>query len=212
MTTITDNFNRSNNLLIDSPPPQGWNWESPLTPTAGLQIVSNVCQGTGNGHNTDYSDADIGSADYYVQAIFNGGTQTYCGVHARENSSGNTFYEFRRDPDGSINLYRSVGGSETLLRTGSASAPSNSLYRIEVSGTGATVHIVCKINGTEVLTAYDDTDGSRITAQGFAALRMYETNYPSSFSTAEDFEAGPLGGGGGGKPTIYYNQLRQQAA
>ena len=46
-----------------------------------------------------------------------------------------------------------------------AGAAVNDVIRLEVSGTGATVTIVVKKNGTSVITA-TDTDASRLTATG----------------------------------------------
>lgn len=172
---VSDNFNRSDGSL-------GANWTDSFS---GWQINSNAIAPTSGTENISVYTAFTPANDQYTEirlnAFGNGGPAV------RVSSSALTGY-FALFNSATVDLYKAVAGSYTLLSTVSSGPVSTAglglIARIQVVGTSIDV----LYDGTSLTTATDAT-----LASGFGAAYNYGTG-----GGYDDVTIGSIGGGGGG--------------
>lgn len=193
----SDGFNRADGGL-------GANWTATkdfFGTTAVLQIVSNQAAGDAGGNwPLSIWTADSFPDDQYCQATYAGGT-TFVTVFVRAAANGSnhlTGYGFYfRLSDHAWGLDRFNGDSTaTHLQSGIGSFSAGDVLRIEAVGT----EISAFINGAPFASGTDSTYTS-----GSAGLGI-----TGSDAQADDWSAGSMAAGGGGKPWYaQYGMTRQ---
>ncbi len=118
------------------------------------------------------------------------------GVAVRTNGA-NTMYYLNAYGSNNIDVYRRVGGADTLVGSRNQTHAANDIFALEVSGTGATVTLKVYRNGTQVSTNLSDSSGSRITASGQTGVIAWTE--PLDY---DDFLVEDLAGGATGHPAI----------
>lgn len=196
-TTLTDDFNRSDNTNVSSGAPFGW------TEIAGAwEILSNQLKGNDSGfaRGVIRADSDLSSADHYAQCDWisdDGGTSRRRGPIARKDSAATkTFYCTCKDggTSGSLILSKSIAGTLTDLDTDSISFTTPDTFRVTCNGSS----IEHFLNGVS-RGSVTDTDIS-------GNLRTGITGQFESSHIFDNFEAADLGGGSSGNPWYYYQQ------
>lgn len=133
-----------------------------------------------------YNDAPAG-ADYDVSALgrFTSTSNNQGGVTGRMASGANTFYH-ARIAGSSVELYKFVAGSATLLGSVSHGITTGVDFTITLSMAGTTIRAL--IDGVQKVSVTD----SSITAAGFAGLRILAN---ASNIELDDFDIVVAGGG-----------------
>lgn len=188
-----DNFNRSNSSTLTG------SW---ITLTGAIQITSNEVTGNSADSSTvpvAYWNADTFPTDQYAEVTYTAvsGDGSGAGVSLRIHSGTTGPYHYLcAASNTAVNIGRIINGaSYSSLNTTAVAFTIGDVLRCEVSGTGATVTITAKKNGSLVLTA-TDTNSDRI-LYGQAGVFTYlatGTNRIDGFSAgALDASSGPAG-------------------
>ena len=139
------------------------------------------------------------SADYYVDMTVNladSATSNRVGPLLRQETTGNTGYQYRLYGSGLWRLYRIDGGTNPTLSTdtiGSFNAGIDHDIYFSVSGTGATVTLNVTVDAGAIVTDYEDTSGDRITSTNDPGFYLeggneYITYYESGYLSAATFD------------------------
>lgn len=186
----------------------GW-----VVDTGGFSVVDatdDVVASTGGTENVAYWNTDVPNADQAVSFVISAvSTGIYPGVVARRVSAGN-YYTLYVD-NGNYYVSRYDSSSEVVLRAGTATTTAaGDVFKMEISGTGATVTIkvyraAAASPTTFVQLGADITDstGNRKTAAGFGGIISYSANAASRLTA---FTLENLGGAG---PTINTHPTNQ---
>jgi hypothetical protein len=161
----------------------GW-----LVDTGGFSVAdaTDDVAATGSTENVAYWNTDAPDADQAVSFIISGvSTGIYPGVVGRRASSGN-YYVMYVD-NGNYYVSRYDAGSEVVLRAATATTTAaGDVFKMEISGTGATVTIrvyraAAASPSTFVQLGGDITDstGNRKTSAGFGGIYSYSNNSSS---------------------------------
>jgi hypothetical protein len=144
------------------------------------QIVLNGSNGiTAGGNSANYIDINSGSppsADYTVQCDTVGtGSTAQAGPMARCSSAngGNGYVALIGDATTSINLYKLVSGSFSLLANADLESSTQTAVQIQVTGQ----NIKANINGTNYLSVTD----SSISAAGNAGVQCFNNTILKNF-------------------------------
>ncbi len=196
-TTITDDFNRSNNTNIST--------GGPLTyteVTGDFQISSNGIIGANGSaiENRARAETDLSSADHYSQINITATptvTSRYLSPCTRFNSGADTCYsgnQFAGTTTGSYRLNKVVTGTLTALGTGT----TQTIIAVKKLSSNGTSHQLYTA-GSSVETITDSAISSNLRC-GFGGNLSSATVF-----TLDDFEAGDLSVGGGLRvdPTQY---------
>lgn len=162
-TFFSDNFDRTDSTNLGS------SWTEQAN---DWSIASNRLSGTSGGSEAlCYYNGDIGTADYSAQADFISNVNLYQSIIVRRTAAttGYFLYEY----NGDMALDREVSGSWSTLATYSGQYTAGATYKLDVSGTGATVTLKAYKNGVQMGTDYSDTNASRITGQGYAGFNFW---------------------------------------
>lgn len=193
MTTVSDDFNRAEASSL------GANWTNTGSTTIGVR--SNQCYfgdswGAGEQHRMRYTATALSGVDQYVEFDITTLPSTGYGdarIMARF-SSATSAYEFRRDNAGSWYVNRITSGGETDIVSGSAGTFSaTETWRMEVSGSGATVSIAVYKDGVQQGSTYSDTDASRITTGTTVGIGGYTASGSPSDVFMDNWAGGDLG-------------------
>mgnify|MGYP001591711135 CR=1 FL=1 len=146
-------------------------------------------------HCMAYWNVDVPDANQYSQAKIypEENNSVHSGVAVRCSTTEHTTYDLRihsyvpASHTATYELYRFNAGTPSLLATSTTTFDDDDTLRLEVSGTGATVTLVCKRNGTQ-FASFNDTDASRITAAG----RLGQSGYSITGGGLRDWEGGNL--------------------
>lgn len=162
MTTIfSDDFNRGNG----SP---GSNWTS----EGGTWYIDTNAVGTADsGGVMLYYNSAPGTTDYGVEAKFST-VGAFCGVVVRRTGA-STYYQLLWNGSNGFYFQRLLSGSWVQIGSTRTTTCSNGdIIRLEVSGTGS---VTLKAFKNDVQLGADevDSDGSQITAAGYAGLWNY---------------------------------------
>lgn len=193
MVTVSDDFNRADTATL------GANWTNTGGTTIGVK--SNRCYfgdsyGAGEQHRVRYTGTALAGVDHFVQ--FDIVTLPASGygdarIMARF-SSATSAYELRRDNGGSWYVNRITSGGETDIMSGSAGAFSAAeTWRMEVTGSGATVSIAVYKNGVQQGSTYNDTAASRITTGTTCGIGGYTAGGSPSDVNSDNWSAGDSG-------------------
>lgn len=162
----------------------GW-----LVDTGGFSVVDatdDVVASTGGTENVAYWNTDVPNADQAVSFVISAvSTGIYPGVVARRVSAGN-YYTLYVD-SGNYYVSRYDSSSEVVLRAGTATTTAaGDVFKIEVSGTGATVTIKVYRAAAASPTTFvqlgadiSDTAANRKTSAGFGGIISYSANSSS---------------------------------
>lgn len=198
-TLFSDNFNRANAEVVDAT-----NWVE--NPANDWDIVSNEVQcGTASppAFMLTTTSAHAAVADVAVSVTRRTGAGFDGGVVAREqNGTGATCYYLDCYGTNNVEIYRRVGGSDTLVDSRNTTHADNDVYRMEVTGTGATVTIKVFKNGVQMGADIADTNGSRIVAAGQTGILSWG-GAPMQYDDflVEDFAGSPASITGTGAAT-----------
>lgn len=170
MTTHSDDFNRADSGSL------GANWA--VLSSTSIGIKSNACYfgddfGAGESHVARYI-GDTSTSDVFTEGTITTLSGGYADsrLAARFQSGADTCYWFRRANDGTWALARRVAGVDTDIGSGSLALSLPETWRIEASGTGATVTITVKRGGVTIDTI-SDTNAARITSGTRGGLGGY---------------------------------------
>lgn len=171
---ITDDFNRSDEPLNDSP-----NWDIVGDGSVNFAVLTNRLDLTGVfvKIGLGWWSADSFGPNSYVQAEFIADFFDVSGLTIRYADSDN--YYSGRDHYGVHRIYKTVGGTSTQLATGGT--PFFGLWYFEADGSTLTL----KVDDVQKLQV-TDTD---LTDAGFCGFIGFDTN---TGVTWDDFEAGDL--------------------
>jgi hypothetical protein len=201
---VLDNFARiaaAEDLASDATPAPtntpGNNW----TTNSANQVVG----ATGGGFvnitgSTDWALLDVETAEQEVSAVITGTGTAEGAIAARATDASNTYLAAVRFDVGRVRLYRRVSGANTQLLSVNSAMSSGDTLSIKVTGSGATVTIEVKVNGSHIAgSPFSDTDGARLTSGNLAGLFALFSNTSTALFNADDFTVDDtLGGGGGG--------------
>jgi hypothetical protein len=197
-TLFSDNFNRANSSSLGS------NWTE-NEPGGSWAITSNQLVRSGGGFTsaitTTGAHAAVADCKASITRVSSGWDGGPC---VRATSTGATMYYLDVYSTNTLELYRRVSSSDTLVASRTQTHASGDTYRLEVSGTGATVTLKIFRNGVQVGADISDANAARITAAGQTGLICWDVG------TADDFLAEDLGGGG--TQTITPNGIASEEA
>jgi len=188
----------------------GW-----VVDTGGFSVVDatdDVVASTGGTENVAYWSTDTPNADQAVSFVISAvSTGIYPGVVGRRVSAGN-YYTLYVD-NGNYYVSRYDSSSEVVLRAGTATTTAaGDVFKMEISGTGATVTIKALRAAAASPTTFvqlgadiSDTSGNRKTSAGFGGIISYSANSASRITafTLENL-------GGGGAPAVPDNLVTMQ--
>lgn len=175
----------------------GW-----VVDTGGFSVVDatdDVVASTGGTENVAYWSTDTPNADQAVSFVISAvSTGIYPGVVGRRVSAGN-YYTLYVD-NGNYYVSRYDSSSEVVLRAGTATTTAaGDVFKMEISGTGATVTIKVYRAAAASPTTFvqlgadiSDSDANRKTAAGFGGIISYSANAASRLTA---FTLENLGGG-----------------
>ncbi len=161
LLTVSDTFNYSNPSCALST-----SWTVNIgtiatVPCAGGPAVIGYA-GNAAGQSLAFWNADTFTADQYSQITFTaigaaGGRQM--GAAVRVQGSGSNAYVCGEDGGGTVTFLGSYAGGtfSPLAAFGSSTINPGDVLRLEVTGTGASTALVCKLNGSTILSATDAT-------------------------------------------------------
>jgi hypothetical protein len=187
-TLFSDNFNRANSATVDAT-----NWTENESGSNLWSISSNELVRVDSGPSVTVittTSAHAAVADCKASHKRTNGSGFDGGPCVRATSNGQNFYYLDFYLTDTIEIYRRVSNSDTLLATRTQTHGVNDIYKLEVSGTGATVTLKAYRNGVQLGADISDSDASRITSAGQTGLISWT---PSNF---DDFLAEDLAGGG----------------
>ena len=184
MTIVTDDFNRTDENLESSA-----DWTKEGGGVGAWAVVSNEIKSTKTASYYVHETA-TGDEDMYAQLVITGhsGTNNQAGPQCRMDpgsGDGDGYLMMVDWGDSKARLRRTDGTSRTTLAATTATVPSEpfTLY-VEASGSDIEGQIV----GTETITATDSTYSGASADHG----GVYGHSN-SAWTTADSFEAGPLG-------------------
>lgn len=137
-------------------------------------------------------NVDTFNADQFSQVILSSLTAGVALGPCVRAATGGTYYGVYMEGS-TYYLFRMNSGTWTQLATGTESWTDGDPLRLDVSGTGATVSLVMKHNGTQFGSTYNDNSGSRLLS-GSAGICGYGD---SSTPRLDNWQGGNLSGGGG---------------
>lgn len=182
VTVFHDTFTDTAGTSQDSHTPEiGGPWVmfgGGLNGTAAPQIFSdgscgNSSSSTVFSYRMTTAPATADGETITVQSVYSTASGKI-GIGLRGDPAAGSGYVALFDAGGSHVLYRIVSGALTSLGSFSGSMAAAPLLSMEVSGTGATVTIAVKMNGTHVTgSPFSDTSGSRLTSPGRGCLATY---------------------------------------
>lgn len=212
----SDTFTGTSGTLLDT---YSANWVKHGSSGTGTVVISNANRARpgASGAGLYYHTGAPSGADYSVSADIWTGTNPVTaisnqGICARLSTSANSMYLFRYSPS-TYDLYRIIAGAATQLQTVAESAPapgSTTPFYLSAEGTGATVTVTCKRNGTNPFgSAYSDTHADRIVSANKAGIR---TNSGSSGTDIDlghwdNFSADDIGAVSSAGPIIKHFRL-----
>ena len=169
-TTILDNFNRADNVVLGTSS-EGWSWTEV---TGNIDIVTNqASQLTVSAIVNARAESDLSSANHYSQAVAISNTvaTNQVGIAARFAAAATTYYTFRiRLTAGRPNhrLAKMVAGALTALLDDDVidGLTSGDTIRVDIDGST----LIGKKNGTQILQVTDTaiTGNLRTGLDGFA--------------------------------------------
>jgi len=185
---FSDNFNRADSATVDAT-----NWTENESGGDLWSIVSNQLSRSVGGPflrliAKTAAHATIANCKSSVKRIT--GTGFDGGPCVRSDASGANMYYLDIYQDDLCEIYRVNSGSHTLVGAATVAHAANDVYRLEVSGTGATVTLKMFKNGVQLGTDASDSDVNRITAAGQMGVVSWTA------SVFDDFLAEDLAGGG----------------
>jgi List-Bact-rpt repeat protein/glycosyl hydrolase family 123/3-keto-disaccharide hydrolase len=157
---FTDCFDRANASTLGA----NWNTASP-----SIEIFSNQARASSTGTKAaDYlsnvgPDQDI-SVDCQVAA-----SGSNCGLLARFNDASNFYYAYLDGGQGSVAVFKEVGGTATLLGSASRTIAFNTYYRLRFLVQGSSLNLFFN---NETSPAVSVTDAS-ITTGNFGGLHAF---------------------------------------
>lgn len=167
---------------------------------------NNAAHGTGATYNTARHNVETFNADQYSQVELTAGliaAGEYGGSAVRCQAGANTSYHVETN---GTNFYLSkcvAGAQTTMVGPVTQAFAAGDRIRLEVTGVGATVTLkvfralaASPTTFTQVGTDYTDTAGNRIVTAGQGGIFKYGDEGTARITS---FEAGNLGGGGGGE-------------
>lgn len=177
-SSVTDDFNRANEDLEDSP-----NWSLVSGGTAGtIGVVSNQASGSGSSLGAYTFDAfSPSSADYWAEMVVVNPQNTTGYFPCVRLVDTSNLIGTRIRAGGAVNLLKRVGGSNTILASSVGTVVDGDVLRVEAEGNVARVFI----NGVQA--GSDASLGGDLSAAGSAGLRISST---TSGAFADDFSAG----------------------
>lgn len=181
-TLFSDNFDRANSETVDAT-----NW----TETSGAWSISSnqlavTPGGFGSCITTAAAHAAVADCKASIKRITGSGFDG--GPCVRSNSGGTTMYYLDVYSTNTLEIYRRVGGSDTLVDGRTQTHGANDVYTLEVSGVGATVTLKIFRNGVQVGGDISDGDAARITTAGQAGVIAWDVGNFDDF-LAEDLAA-----------------------
>lgn len=203
MPPISDDFARADSATSLGSPAGGWSWSPAAGTTWGISSQAAYLVAAG-GSSGVRASADLGSTEHYAECRVNFPTVSI-GPCVRYAAAAETFYHVRRTNSTTLTLFRCVAGSFSSLATISNSAATPHTLRLEAAGTGATVTLTVKVDGSTVAT-HPDSDASRITSGTRAGLRAGATGTSNS---ADDFAADATGSGTSVVPLVRHHMQMQ---
>ncbi len=190
-SSYTDDFNRTDSADL------GADW----TPVAGgMRIEANEAYiGTlGSTAGVLHRERHVGTltVDHYAQAdLTQLSPDGYSDLRLMVRWTGtDSFYELRVNNSGEWYINRVTSGGESDIASGTGlTLALPETWRLEVEGTGATVTLTVKRDGSTVGT-YGDTAGSRITSGAQAGIGGYTAAGTPPDATLDNYASGNLGG------------------
>lgn len=181
---FSDNFNRADNSVVDAT-----NWTE-NEPAGTWAISSNQLARAGGGFTsivaTTTAHAAIADCKASIKRITGSGFDG--GPCVRSTSDGNTMYYLDVYGSDTLEVYRRVSGTDTLVAGRTQTHGASDVYRLEVSGTGATVTLKIFRNGVQVGADISDSNAARITAAGQMGVIAWNAENFDDF-LAEDLAA-----------------------
>lgn len=181
---VTDNFNRDENPLA-SPWTLVSGTSNTLFCTAALGHALANTAPAAMYYNAAFAD------DQYAQINAYSAGSAGSDVLVRVQSGANSYYASAWFGSTLLRIVKVTNGTSSVLASFSVSFVNGALIRLEVSGSTLSLYY----NGTLLGTATDTTYTS-----GFPGIQVHTT----TTNGADNFEAGDLGGGGGGSPTVKF--------
>ena len=185
-TLFSDNFNRANSDNL------GANWTEVEGPWEILanRLRDGLSNGDDNVRTTTTAHAAVADVKVSVLLVSANDKNGPC---ARYSTTADTHYlGFNGDPN-SVDLYKKVSGTYTLLQAYTPTTSANATVRLECQGTTQRLFY----NGVELTPNGTDTD---ITAAGQTGLLCQNINVNHDDFLVEDFAA--AGGGGTRRPRL----------
>lgn len=188
--SVSDNFNRAEDSSL------GANWSVLSATTIGVKTNAAYfgdSWGAGELHVARYATL-LNSLDHYSQATTVLLPSTGYGdirLFARLIDVSN-FYYWRINNSSEWYLVRVNGGTETDLQGPIAAGTfsSTDVWKLEVTGTGATVSLKVYKNGTQQGSTYSDTSGSRHVTGAYVGIGGYTAGGSPSDVKIDDFSGG----------------------
>lgn len=192
-TTISDNFNRSDDATGLGTSSGGWSWSNTRFE---WNIVSNLAQGQDDGSEVR-AESDLSSSDHYSQGDWDyGGNIAYGSPSVRFDGSARTFYTggARNSGTSTYRLRKLVSGTATNITTVNTTAVTNGTLKTTINGSS----LELARNGSSVAGPSTDTAITSGTRTG-----LYSTG--AGFTvTIDNFEAADLAAS-----SILYTQLER---
>lgn len=192
-TSVSDNFNRTNEALEDSA-----NWTKVLG-NASLQVVSNELSQTHTTNDTSYNSYQtaLATANHFAELSIEehgvpGGLRSWWGAIVRGDNTADNHLIFQSTKTTSATqrrLIKRVSGSNTTLVDTSETHSLPEIYRLEFSGTLFTTLIASVIQDGP--TTETDLGGNLYV--GLAGYRGGEATFPTM--RADDWAGGDLAAG-----------------
>lgn len=148
MTSRSDNYNRADASSLGTPSGGGSAW---VTPQGDLfSIVSNQAAGGGATRAINYLECDTADGTLTVTKATHAAS-SYGGLIFRLVDNDNYWF-FRTQPS-NYGLAKIVAGAETGVGTPAGTPTSGDVLSVELSDDS----IICKVNGSSIITATDST-------------------------------------------------------
>ncbi len=187
-TLFSDNFNRADSAIVSAA-----NWTENEAGGGAWAIASNQLSLSGGGSfntiiATTSAHAAIADCRATIKRITGGGYDG--GPCVRAVSNGSSMYYLDVYGTNTLEIYRRVASSDTLVNSRAQTHGANDTFSLEVSGSGATVTLKILRNGVQVGADISDGDAARITAAGQMGVISWATETFDDF-LAEDLAAPP---------------------
>lgn len=176
----TDTFTNSNGTALAT---HSASW---TVVVGAIDIQSNAAHGnTAVNFSAARWTADAFNANQYAQGVVSGAANGYVGPAVRVSADGDGYYALWNPVTNTLDLSRIDNGNTETILNSVAAAAAGSVIRIEANG--STIRVLD--DGVQVLSEPDATYSS-------GAGGMYFYDDEAVF--LDTYEAGNLGGGGGG--------------